>query len=310
MLRYVGLRCIQAIPVLIGISIASFLLIHLVPGDPARIQLGAHASPHQVEALREKLGLDRSLVAQYFSFLGGVVHFSFGESLSLHRSAGGVIGDKAGVTALLVCYSLVIALVLTIPLGVISAVRHGRLADQGIRLAGLVFYVMPPFWLGLLLTLLFGLKLGWFPTGGYEGSGFGALRSLTLPAFTLALFMAPVFIRSLRASVLDTLGRGFVEAASALGFSRRRVLFNHVLQNAALPTITLTGLMIGSVLGWIVVVESVFAIPGLGTLLVSAVSARDFPLVQGLVFTMGLAVIGINLITDLVYALMDPRVRL
>jgi peptide/nickel transport system permease protein len=308
--KYFALRLLQAVPVLIGITIVSFFLIHLVPGDPARIQLGTHASASQVAALRHQLGLDRPLFAEYVSFMKGVVRFDFGESLALHRPAGGVILTKMGATAILLLYSLFIALLLAVPMGVLAAVRHGKAADHAIRGAGLVFYVMPPFWLGLLLTLLFGLQLGWFPTEGYEVGIGGALRTLTLPALTLALFMAPLFIRSLRASVLDTLSRGFVEAARARGLSQRRVLFNHVLQNASLSTVTLVGLWIGAALSWIVVVENVFAIPGLGALLVSAVSARDFPMVQGIVFVMAVVVVMVNIATDLLYAVIDPRVRL
>jgi peptide/nickel transport system permease protein len=309
-IKYVGLRCLQAIPVLFGITVVSFFLIHLVPGDPARIQLGTHASAQQVAALRHQLGLDRPLVDQYLSFVNGLVHFRFGESLSLHRSVAGVIGAKIGPTLQLLLYSLLISLLLTVVLGPLAAVRHRKLTDQTIRVLGLVFFVMPPFWFGLLLTLVFGLELGWFPTEGYESGLMGVLRSLTLPAVALACVMAPVLIRSLRASVLDVFGRGFVEAARARGFTSRRVLFNHVLQNASIPTVTLAGLLVGALLSWMVVVENVFAIPGLGTLLVSAVSARDFTMVQALVFVMAVMVVFINLVTDLLYAILDPRVRL
>jgi peptide/nickel transport system permease protein len=308
--RYVGIRCLQAIPVLIGITFVSFLLLQLVPGDPARIQLGTHASASQVAALRHELGLDRAFFDQYLSFLGGIAHFDFGESLTLHRPVGEVIWSRLGVTALLLLYSLLIALTLTVALGVLAAVRHGKPIDHAIRVFGLVFYVMPSFWLGLLLTLLFGLQLGWFPTVGYESGITGAFRTLTLPALTLALLMAPLFIRSLRASILDTLGRGFVEAAQARGFTQRRILFHHVLRVSSMSTVTLVGLMIGGVLSWLVVVENVFGLPGVGTLLVSAVSERDFPMVQGLAFVMAACVVVINLATDLMYAVIDPRVRL
>lgn len=310
MLKYVGIRMLQAIPVLFGITIASFFLIHLVPGDPARIQLGPRAPVAQVDLLRRQLGLDRPLLAQFWTFLSGAVRLNFGESLALHQPVGSVIGAKAGVTVMLMAYSLLVGLVLTIPLGILAAVRRDGPIDHTIRIVGMTFFVMPSFWLGLLLALVFGLVLGVLPTGGYQSGFLGAIRTLTLPAFALGLVMAPLFLRSLRASVIQTLDRGFVEAARARGFSERRVLFCHVLRNASLSTVTLVGLTIGALLSGALVVENVFSIPGLGPLLVSAVSGRDFPMVQGLVVVLATGVVAVNLVTDLTYAAIDPRVRL
>lgn len=309
-LKYVGARLLQTIPVLFGITILSFFLIHLVPGDPARIQLGPHATQFQVTELRRQLGLDRPLVSQYLSFLGGALKLNFGESLALHQPVGRLIHSRIGVTALLVVYGLVVSLVLTVPFAVLAAVKRERLADHVIRIVGMIFFGMPMFWLGLLLILLFGLELRWFPTGGY-GHGFGGvISSVTLPAVTLGLAIAPLFLRSLRASIIHTLDAGFVEAARARGFSERRVLFRHVLRNASISTVTLVGVTISGLLSWTVVIENVFAMPGLGALLVSSVSARDFPAIQGLVVVLAVAVVTINLLTDLAYAAIDPRVRL
>jgi peptide/nickel transport system permease protein len=310
MLKYVGLRLLQAIPVLIGVTVASFLLIHLVPGDPARIQLGPRATASAVRQLDRQLGLDHPLASQYVSFLAGAVRLHFGESLALHQSVGGLIGSRVGMTALLMLYSLLVSLVLTVPFALVAAVRRDRAADHAIRVVGMTLFVMPVFWLGLLLSLVFGLELGWLPTGGYSGGVTGALRSLTLPAVTLGLVMAPLFLRSLRASLVQTLDAGFVEAARARGFSQRRVLLRHCLRNASISTVTVVGLTMGALVSGTVIVENVFAIPGLGTLLVSSVSARDFPTIQGLVVVLALAVIVINLLTDLAYAAIDPRVRL
>ncbi|HEV7941541.1 MAG TPA: ABC transporter permease [Solirubrobacteraceae bacterium] len=310
MLKYVGLRLLQAIPVLFGITIASFILIHLVPGNPARIQLGPRATAVAVRQLDRRLGLDRPLLSQYITFLTGAVHLSFGESLAFHQPVGGLIRSKVGATTLLMLYSFLISLLLTIPFALLAAVKRERAADHAIRIVGMTLFVMPVFWLGLLLALVFGLELGLLPTGGY-GSGFGgALRSLTLPAVTLGLVMAPLFLRSLRASVIQTLDAGFIEAARARGFSEHRVLFRHCLRNASISTVTVIGLTMGALVSGTVVVENVFAIPGLGTLLVSSVSARDFPTIQGLVVVLALAVVLINLLTDLAYAAIDPRVRL
>jgi peptide/nickel transport system permease protein len=309
MLRYLGSRFVQIVPVLFGITLFSFFLIHLVPGDPARIQLGPHATTAQIAALKHELGLDRPLLQQYLSFLGGAVKLSFGSSLSAHQSVGTLISDRMGVTALMVVYSLIISLVITIPLGIVAAVKRDRLVDHSIRVFGMVFFGMPTFWLGLLLILFFGLELGLFPTGGYEHGLAGAFRTLTLPAITMGLGMAPLFLRSLRASVIQTLDAGYVEAARARGFSERRVLFRHVLRNASISTVTLIGVTIGGLLSFTVVIENVFAIPGLGALLVSSVAARDYPTIQGLVVVLAVAVVAINLLTDLAYAAIDPRVR-
>ncbi len=310
MLKYVGARVAQTVPILVAITVGSFFLIHLVPGDPARIQLGPHATTAQVAALRHLMGLDKPLASQYWSFLSGAVRLHFGESLSLHQPVGGLIASRVGATALLVLYSLLVSVVVTVPLGVIAAVRRDRLADHGIRIFGMVFFGMPIFWLGLLFILLFGLELRLFPPGGY-GHGFvGVVESLTLPAVTLGLSMAPLFVRSLRASIIHTLDSGFVEAARARGFSERRVLFRHVLRNASISTVTLVGVTISGLLSWTVVIENAFAVPGLGALLVSSVSARDFPAIQGLVVVLSVAVVAINLLTDLAYAAIDPRVRL
>lgn len=310
MVKYVGLRLLQAVPILLGVTIASFLLIHLVPGDPARIHLGPQATAAQVAALKRELGLDRPLLAQYWTFLSGAVQLHFGESLTLHTSVASIIRSKVGVTALLMVYSFLLSAVLTVIFGMLAAVKHDRAVDHAIRGVGMVLFVMPMFWLGLILILVFGLDLGWFPVAGYEGGLLGTLHSLTLPALTLSLGMVPMFVRSLRASVIQTLDGGFVEAARARGYSERRVLLRHVLRNASISTVTLMGLTIGGMLSWTVLIENVFSIPGIGTQLVSSVSARDFTMVQGLVLLLATAVVLVNLLTDLAYAAIDPRVRL
>lgn len=310
MLKYTAARIVHSLPVLISISIASFILIHLVPGDPARIALGPRATLAAVATLKRELGLDQPLVSQYLSFLGGAVKLNFGESLTYHQAVRKLITARVGVTCLLMLYSLVISILITVPLAVFSAVRRERPADHVIRMVGMTFFVMPVFWLGLLLALVFGLELGWLPTGGYSSGVFGALRSLTLPAVTLALGMAPLFLRSLRASIIQMLDSSFVEAGRARGLSERRILYRHVLRNASIATVTLIGLTIGGLVSLTVVVEEVFALHGLGPLLVSSVSARDFPTIQGVVLVMATAVVVINLLTDLAYAAIDPRVRL
>lgn len=307
---YLLKRAVQAIPVLIGISLAAFILIHLVPGDPAKIILGAKATPKAVATLNEQLGLDRPLPAQYIDFITGSVHLDFGESITQKVSVGSIIGPRVLVTFWLMLYSVVIAIVVAVPLAVLSALRRNRPADHGIRLFTMLTFAMPSFLLGLLLILIFGLDLGWFPTSGYgEGVG-GHFRSLTLPALTVGLYLAPVLLRTLRVAMIETLGTEYIEAARARGLNERVVVLKHVLRNSLVSTVTVLGLNIGFLLSGLVIIENVFALPGLGSELVSSIVSRDYPTIQALTLVFGVAVIAINLLTDLAYAALDPRVRL
>lgn len=310
MFAYVARRILVAIPLVLLIATAGFLLIHMVPGDPGRIQLGPRASQAQVDALNHRYGLDRPLLDQYWSFLKGAVQLDFGTSFALRQSVGSALASRAVPSILLAGLGLVIALLLAVPLAFLSARRQNRAPDHVVRIVGMTFYAMPPFWLGLMLAVIFGLQLGWLPTSGYDdSSGVAILRSLTLPAVTVSLIVMPLFIRTLRASVIATYGAGFVESARARGLSHRRVLWRHVFRNSSMSLVTLVGLVAGFLVSSTVVVESVFAIPGVGQLLVSSVGARDFPVIAGLTVLMGAAVVVINLLTDIVYGLVDPRVR-
>lgn len=307
---YLAKRVVQAIPVLIGISLAAFLLIHLVPGDPAHIILGAQATPKAVATLNEQLGLDRSLPAQYLDFITGAVHFDFGESITQKTGIGGIIGSRAEVTLLLLLCSVLISIVIAVPLAIASALRRNRPVDHGIRLFSMLTFAMPSFLLGLLLILFFSLRLELLPTSGY-GDGFGGhLRSLALPALTVGLYLAPILLRTLRVGIIDTLGTEYIEAAQARGIARPRILFKHVLKNSAISTVTVLGLNVGFLLSGLVVIENVFALPGLGSELVSSIVNRDYPTIQALALIFGVSVVVINLLTDLVYAYLDPRVRL
>jgi peptide/nickel transport system permease protein len=307
---YILRRLVQAIPVLIGITLASFLLIHLIPGDPARIVLGAHATPSAIATLNAQLGLDQPLLAQYWDFISGAVTLDFGDSIKQKTAIGPLLGERTPVTLFLLLYSVVISIIVAVPLAIASALHRNRASDHLIRLFSMVTFAMPSFLLGLLLILFFSLKLGWLPTAGYGEDFVGHVRGLTLPAITVGLYLAPILLRTLRVGIIETLGTEFIEAARARGLSERRIVYKHVLRNSLVSTVTVLGLNIGFLLSGLVIIENVFALPGLGSELVNSVLSQDYPMIQALTLIFGFAVVAINLLTDLAYAKLDPRVRL
>jgi len=309
MTRYLGHRLLHVLPVVIGITLASFVLIHLVPGDPIRIMLGAKAPAERVAEVKHELGIDRPLPQQYLSFVGGAVHGDLGESIILRRPVSSVVGERLGPSLFLLGYATLIALVFAVPLGIVSALRRNRLADHSIRILTLMGFAMPSFWLGLILIRKLSLDLGVFPVSGYGEGFFGHVRSLTLPSVTIGLFLASMLVRSLRASLIDIFGMEYVEAARARGLSEPRVVVKHSLRPALIATITVLAVNLGWLISGAVVIERVFDIPGLGQLLVESIFTRDFPTIQGLTLVFGLIVIAINLLADLSYAAVDPRVR-
>jgi peptide/nickel transport system permease protein len=310
MTAYIVRRIGQALLVVVGISIAAFALIHLTPGDPATTILGSHATPRSLARLRQELGLNRPLIAQYLSFIGGAVHLDFGTSISQQAPVSSLIGPRVEATLFLTLYASVVAVAVAIPLGVVSGVYRNRSADHGIRLVTMITFAMPVFWLGLVLILIFNVDLHVLPSSGYGGAFVTKLKDLTLPAFALGLGIAPMLLRSLRSSLAESLASDYVEAARARGLSSKRVLMRHALRSSLLSSITILGVNIGILLGGIVVVENVFVIPGLGSILVSAITNRDFPVIEALTVIFGVLIVAVNLATDLTYALVDPRVRL
>ena len=310
MSRFLRNRLLEVIPVLIGITLVAFALIHLVPGDPARILLGTRATPTAVAGLHEQLGLDRSLPAQYWDFVSGAATFSFGQSYQFRQPVADIVGPRVWPSLLLIAYSLVVALLVAVPLAILSARRRDRWPDHLVRLFTTTTFAMPSFWLGLLLTLIVGVKLGWLPTSGYGDTTLDHFKSLTLPAITVGLSAVAPLLRALRTSLIDNLDADYTEATRARGLSERRVLLKHVLRNSVVSTVTLISLSIAALLSGTVVVENVFSIPGLGSLLVTSVTARDFPIVQTLTLLFGFTAVFVSLATDLLYALIDPRVRL
>lgn len=307
--RYILRRVLQAIPVLIGISVVSFFLIRLVPGDPIRTMLGPRASEQAVALLRARYGLDQPIPVQYLSFLSGVGRLDLGDSITFHRSVVELIGGRIGPTVALIAYSTVVSFIVAVPLATYAAVRANRLPDQLIRLVMMITFAMPAFWLGLVLILVLSLNAHLFPASGIGQDPISLIWSLTLPAFTIGLYLAPVFIRSLRASMIESLFADYVDAARARGLSEGTVLRRYVLRTSLIATVTIVGVNLGFLISGTVVVESVFAIPGVGSLLVTAVTRRDFPLIQGLSLLLGVAVVAVSLATDVINTMIDPRIR-
>ena len=308
LLGFLRRRIVQMIPVLLGISVITFFMIHLIPGDPARNMLGPRATPERVAELRQSLGLDEPLWSQYRRFLTGVVRGDLGTSLYYRQAVGPLVLERLPPTVFLIVYSAVMALVVAIPLGIVAAVRRNTWIDQVIRTVSLITLAMPAFWLGVLLILYFGLHHGWFPVGGYGETFREHLHHLFLPSLTIALAMAPILIRSLRSSMAGNLRAQFATTARAKGLTDRRVVTGHVLRPSLISTVTVLGVNLGFLIGSTVIIETVFAIPGLGFLMVSSIQTRDYPVIQAVTLVMAILVITVNLLADITYTLLDPRV--
>lgn len=310
MLSYLIRRVSLAVVVLFGLLIATFFIIHFVPGDPVEIVLGGHAPPAEIARVRHQLGLDRPLWTQFWMYVSHMVQGHFGTSFTLGSPVGQIIGQRLGPSAALIGYALLLSLLIGVPLAIIAALRPNRWLDKSIRVGTTLTFAMPGFWLGLMLALIFGLELGWFPVSGYSAGIGGLLRTLTLPALALGLALAGVVVRTLRSSLLEVLQTEYIEAARSRGLHEVRVVGRHALRNSAMNTLTILSVNIGFLIGGTVVVEQVFQIPGLGSLLVEAVEKRDYQLVQTLALLAGAAVVLASLAADLVQAFLDPRVRL
>lgn len=297
------------IPVSVGVTIVVFFMIHFVPGDPARTMLGIHATDKAVAALHQKWALDQPLPTQYLIFMERLLHGDLGDSFFYQVPATGLVLERLPATLLLLAYAAVLSIAISLPLATVAAINKDRILDQIIRGIPLIGLGMPSFWVGIVLILVLGLDLHLFPVGGY-GEGFlGHLYSMFLPGLTVALAIAPLLIRSLRASMLSVLEAEYVTTARSKGIHQRTVLLRHVLRNAAIPTVTVLGVNIGFLVGGTVVVENVFGLPGIGNLMVQGIFYRDFPVVQAATLTFGILVVMVNLMTDLAYSLLDPRVR-
>jgi len=297
------------VPVLFGITFLVFFLIHLVPGDPATTLLGQHATPQRVAALRERWHLNESLPIQYASYIGRLLKGDLGDSFLFQTSVSSLVLARLLPTVGLLVYATILSILISVPLAVLAATKQDSLRDHFVRGIPVVGLGMPPFWVGIMLVLVFALRLRWFPVGGLGAGLAGQIRALFLPSLTIAIAISPLVIRSLRASMLEVLQAEYVTTARAKGMPERRVISHHVLRNALLPAVTILGVNIGFFIGGTVVIESVFAIPGLGQLMIQAIFSRDFPVVQGVTLIFGMMVVLVNLLTDLSYSFLDPRVR-
>jgi len=309
-LSYLIRRVALAVLVLFGLLVATFFIIHLVPGDPVRIVLAGRATPATIAHVRHQLALDRPLWTQFTLYVSHTLQGHFGTSFTLDSPVAQIIGQRVGPSVALIAYGMLLSLLIGVPLAIIAALRPNSWLDNSIRLGTTFTFALPGFWLGLMLALIFGLKLGWFPVSGYSSGLVGILRTLTLPALALGLALAGVVVRTLRSSLLEVLQSEHIEATRSRGLSELRVVGNHALRNSAMATLTILSVNIGFLIGGTVVLEQVFQIPGLGSLLLEAVEKRDYQLVQALTLLAGAAVVLASLATDVVQALLDPRVKL
>jgi len=308
-MTFIFRRLLQLIPVAIGCTIVVFFMIHLIPGDPARTILGIHATPRAVALLHKEWGLNRPLISQYLLFMDRLLHGNLGVSLYYGGSALSLILTHLPPTLWLIIYSSVLAVLISVPLAMIAASRKDGARDHAVRVVPLLGLGMPQFWLAFLLIYAFAIKFHFFPVSGWGTGFFGHLRSMFLPSLTVALALAPVVIRSLRASMLNVLGAEFVTTARSKGIAGKRLFLRHVLRNAVIPAVTVLGINSGFLIGGTVIIENVFAIPGLGQLMINSIFQRDFTVVQGITLVFAIMVILLNLAADVAYATLDPRVR-
>jgi len=302
MIRYILKRLWHTVYVIVGISMISFFFIHL-SGDPVMLMLPGDSSDHEIEELREQLGFNDSLPRQYWRFAYNAVQGDLGNSLYFNAPVMEIVLERLPASLELAVAAMLVALVIAIPLGIISAVRHGTMLDMGSMFVALFGLSMPHFWLGIMLMLFFSVFLGWLPT-----SGRGTLAHLCMPALSLGLPLMAMFARLTRSVMLEVLNLDYIRTARAKGLKETIVIGKHALKNALIPLVTVAGMQFSAILGGTVIIETVFAWPGLGRLVVQAIFRRDYPLVQGIVFVLALIFVGMNLIVDILYVYLDPQI--
>jgi ABC-type dipeptide/oligopeptide/nickel transport system permease component len=307
--RFLARRLLQAIPVVIGVTLVVFLLIHLVPGDPARTALGAHATPEAIARLHHEWGLDRSLPDQYRLFVERLAAGDLGTSLRYGRSAGALVIERMPVTLWLIVYSTVLTVLIAVPLALWAASKPGALRDQAVRLLSVAALGIPGFWLGLVLIEFLAVEAQLLPAAGFGDGIAGHLESLLLPSLTIAAAIVPLVVRSLRAEILKVAESEYVTTARAKGLTERRIRLRHVFRNALAPSVTVLAVNVSFLVGGTLVIERVFSLGGVGDLMLSAISARDFPVVQAVTLILAFLVVLVNIAADLVQAFLDPRVE-
>ena len=309
MLRFIVRRVLVMVPILLGISLVMFVLLRVVPGDPAVMALNVYATPERVAELRVLWGLDRPIVEQYGIFLAQLAHGDLGYSYFYKQPAISLVLERLGPELTLIASTVVLTLLIGVPLAAVAAVNRDRAADNSIRALMIVGLGLPAYWIGIVLLLAFGIWIPILPVGGYGDTLVGHLRSLILPSLTIALGLAPLIIRALRASMIETLEADHVDMARSKGLPRARVFRRHVLRPALIPAVTVLGINVGLLIGSTVIVEYVFGIPGLGLLMINAITSRDYPTVVAVTLVFALFVMLVNLLTDVLVAFLDPRAR-
>ena len=313
MFSYIIRRLVLLVPVILIVGVIVFGLVHLTPGDPAGVILGDQATPEQVDQLREQLGLNDPLPVQFFNWFTGILRLDFGESVFLGIPVTEALLDRVAPTGLLTLYALFVQIVIGVPLGVMSALRHGSMTDRLLTAFAVSGAAIPNFFLGILLILLFAVTLQWLPSVGYVSlteDPSGHFQRMLMPAFALGFSTAGLLARLIRSSMLDVLNEDYVRTALAKGLMRRDVVVRHALRNALIPAITVIGTSFAALLGGAVVTETVFTIPGMGRLVVQSIGRRDYPIIQGAVMTIAITYVLVNLFVDILYIYADPRVRL
>lgn len=299
--------------VLFLVSVIVFGLVNILPGDPAMLMLGVEATPETLEALREEMGLNDPVYVRYFDWVGGVIQGDLGYSIQDHSPVMEILVNKIPVTLELTVMSFLIAIMIALPIGIISAIRKGSALDYTSTIFALTGVSLPSFWLGILLIYVFAITLGWFPPSGYVPLGENFLKSIMLmllPAITLGTRMSAEMMRMIRSSLLEVLESDFIRTGYAKGLLERSVVFGHALKNALIPVLTVSGLQLTTLFGGTVIVETIFAVPGLGRLILDSILTRDYPVVQGVVLFMAFSVVCINFFIDILYSILDPRIKL
>jgi peptide/nickel transport system permease protein len=309
---YIARRFFMLAPVLVVVGVVVFLLIHLTPGDPATAMLGEEASGAQIAALRQQLGLNDPLYVQFARWSSQAVRLNFGQSLFLQQSVTQALLSRAQPTGLLTLYALIISILVGFPAGILAAVHQNTLLDRLLTVLALAGAAVPGFFLGILLILLFAVRLHWLPSGGYAAlmtDPAAHFKAMILPAFSLGFAHSALLARVVRSSMLDVLHADYIRTAQAKGLANRAVVMRHALRNALLPAITIVGNSLGALLGGAVITETVFTIPGMGLLVIQSINRRDYPIIQGAVMCIALVYVLVNLLVDVLYAFIDPRIR-